>query len=354
MRYFLELCLRSVEKAIANIESEIIVIDNNSSDDSCKMVKERFTYIKLIENKENVGFAVANNQAVKIAKGEYVCILNPDTVVAEDTFSNILKFAETQENLGILGCRLIDGTGKYLPESKRNIPTVKVAIQKLLGFSKYYYANHVLEFDTAEASIFVGAFMFLKREVYNTLNGFDEDFFMYGEDIDLSYRALKLNYNNYYFGESTIIHFKGESTLKDKKYAKRFFEAMQIFYRKHFKKNFVFDILVNIGLKTANIINSKPSIDKKEINNHFIVSTNKNLSFNFSFKPEQIAFDDLDSVPENSEIIFDANSIKYKDIIIKMDQFAKNPMITFKILPHKSSFIIGSNDSVNQGEVIEI
>ena len=346
--------MRSVEKAIENIDSEIIVIDNNSSDDSCKKVKELFAHIKLIENKENVGFSVANNQAVKIAKGEFVCILNPDTVVTEDTFIKILKFAESQENLGIIGCRLIDGTGNFLPESKRNIPTIKVATQKLLGFSNNYYANQVSEFEIAEATIFVGAFMLLKREVYNKLNGFDEDFFMYGEDIDLSYRALKLNYKNYYFGESSIIHFKGESTLKDKKYAKRFFEAMQIFYKKHFKKNIVFDVLVNIGLKTGNIFNSKPSIDKKVINNHFIVSTTSNLSFNFGFKPEQIALDELDSVPENSEIIFDANTIAYKDIIKKMDQYASNSSITFKILPNKSSFIIGSNDSVNQGEVIEI
>ena len=354
MRYFLELCLRSVEKAIETVEAEIIVVDNNSSDDSCKMIKEQFTHIKLIENKENVGFAIANNQAVKIAKGEFVCILNPDTVVAEDTFSKILRFAKAQENLGIIGCRLVDGTGSFLPESKRNIPTVKVATQKLLGFSKNYYANHVSEFETAEASVFVGAFMFLRREVYNTLNGFDEDFFMYGEDIDLSYRALKSSYKNYYFGETSIIHFKGESTLKDKKYAKRFFEAMQIFYKKHFKKNFVFDVLVNIGLKTANIFNSKPSKVKKVIDNHFIVSTNKNLGFNFSFKPELIGLDELELVPENSEIIFDANTIAYKDIIKKMEQYAANSRITFKILPNKSSFIIGSNDSVNQGEVIEI
>ena len=346
--------MRSVEKAIETIEAEIIVVDNNSSDESCKMIKEQFAHIKLIENNKNVGFAIANNQAVKIAKGEYVCILNPDTVVAEDTFTKILKFAKTQENLGIIGCRLIDGTGIFLPESKRNIPTVKVATRKLLGFSKNYYANQVSEFDIAEASVFVGAFMFLKREVYNTLNGFDEDFFMYGEDIDLSYRVLKSNYKNYYFGETSILHFKGESTLKDKKYAKRFFEAMQIFYKKHFKKHFVFDVLVNIGLKTANIFNSKPSKVKKVINNHIIVSTIKNLSFNFSYKPEQMKLDELELVPENSEIIFDANTIAYKDIINKMDQYAVNLRVTFKILPNKSRFIIGSNDSVNQGEVIEI
>ena len=129
MQYFLELCIKSVERAIADLNAEVIVVDNNSSDDSCQMVKQKFPRVTLIENKENVGFSKANNQAVKQAKGDYVCILNPDTVVAEDTFTKILDFAETKENLGIVGCRLVDGTGTFLPESKRNIPTVKIASQ---------------------------------------------------------------------------------------------------------------------------------------------------------------------------------------------------------------------------------
>ena len=147
MRYFLELCLQSVEAALVDIPSEIIVIDNNSKDDSCKMVKEQFPSVVLIQNTSNVGFSKANNQAVQLAKGEYVCILNPDTVVAEDTFESILNFAEKQTNLGIIGCRLIDGSGKYLPECKRNIPLVDIAIKKVLGNSKKYFANHIREFD---------------------------------------------------------------------------------------------------------------------------------------------------------------------------------------------------------------
>jgi GT2 family glycosyltransferase len=198
VRYFLELCLKSVEAALVSIPSEIIVIDNNSKDGSCDMVKDKFPSVTLIENYSNVGFSKANNQAVQLAKGEYVCILNPDTVVAEDTFESILNFAQKQTNLGIIGCRLIDGSGNYLPESKRNIPLVDIAIKKILGNSNSYYANHINEFDIAKVEILVGAFMVLKRSLYHNLAGFDEDYFMYGEDIDFSFKSLKKGYDNYY------------------------------------------------------------------------------------------------------------------------------------------------------------
>ena len=231
MRYFLELCLQSVGAALDGIDSEIIVIDNDSKDGSCAMVKEKFPSVTLIENASNVGFSKANNQAVKVAKGEYVCILNPDTVVAEDTFQSLLDFAEQQIDLGIIGCRLIDGAGKFLPESKRNIPVIKIAVKKIFGNSKAYYANHINEFDTAKVEVLVGAFMFLKRSLYNCLDGFDEDYFMYGEDIDFSFKAHKKGFNNYYFGSTSVIHYKGESTQRNAVYLKRFYGAMQIFLK---------------------------------------------------------------------------------------------------------------------------
>lgn len=247
VRFFLELCLHSVRAATSNIESEIIVVDNNSTDGSCDMVKQLFPEVILIENKVNLGFSKGNNQGVEKSQGEYLCILNPDTVVAENTFIQLLNFSKTKENIGIVGCKLIDGIGKFLPESKRNIPVVKVALQKIRGKSKNYYAKHIQEEDVAKVDILVGAFMFMKRSVYKILKGFDEDYFMYGEDIDLSYKAMKEGFNNYYFGPSTVIHFKGESTLKDANYTKRFYDAMQIFYKKHFKSNFVFDTIVFWG-----------------------------------------------------------------------------------------------------------
>ena len=195
VRYFLELCVLSAQRAIQNIEAEIIVIDNNSSDDSCAMMKQRFPHIKLIENKENSGFPKGNNIAVKEAKGEYVCILNPDTVVAEDTFEKILNTEHWKLNTGIVGCKLIDGTGNFLPESKRGIPTPWVAFTKIFGLYKIfpkssvfnkYYAQHLTENQSGKVEILVGAFMVMKRELYNELGGFDEDWFMYADDIDLT------------------------------------------------------------------------------------------------------------------------------------------------------------------------
>jgi len=154
VRYFLELCLQSVEAAIININAEIIVVDNLSVDDSCLMVKQNFPNVKLIENKENFGFSKGNNIGVAQAKGDYICILNPDTVVGESTFQDVLDFAEKKEDIGIIGCQLIDGKGCYLPESKRNVPIPKIAIQKIMGNTKTYYANQIGKGEIGKASIF--------------------------------------------------------------------------------------------------------------------------------------------------------------------------------------------------------
>ena len=244
VRYFLELCVLSVQKALEGIDAEIIVVDNSSADDSCDMMKSRFPDVTLIENKENVGFPKGNNNGVARAKGDYICILNPDTVVAEDTFRKILDFAQAQINLGIVGCKLIDGTGKFLPESKRGVPTPWVAFTKLFGLyqwfpksSKFnkYYAQHLSPNETGKVDVLVGAFMVLKRELYIEIGGFDEKCFMYSDDIDLSYMALLKGKNNFYFHDTTVIHFKGESTIKDGTYMKRFQEAMQFFIRNTLK-----------------------------------------------------------------------------------------------------------------------
>ncbi len=205
VKFFLELCLKSVEQAITSIDAEIIVVDNDSLDGSCDMVKQKFPLVRLISNQDNVGFAKANNEGVKAAKGEYICILNPDTVVAEDTFVQLLEFAESKPDLGAIGCKLIDGSGKFLPESKRNVPVVKVALQKIFGNGKNYYANHINVNEIGKVDVLVGAFMLMKKDTYNQVNGFDEDYFMYGEDIDLSYKLLHSGFHNYYYGETTCI-----------------------------------------------------------------------------------------------------------------------------------------------------
>ncbi len=353
VRYFLELCLKSVTAAIENIDVEVIIIDNNSKDDSCQMVKELFPEIQLIENKENLGFSKGNNIGVAQAKGEYICILNPDTVVAEDTFINLLKFAEQQANIGIVGCKLIDGKGQFLPESKRNVPVVQVAFQKMIGNSVNYYANHLKEDEIGKVDILVGALMLMPKRVFHEVNCFDEDYFMYGEDIDLSYKVLKAQYDNFYFGDTTIIHFKGESTLKNKTYAKRFYSAMQTFYKKHFKKNFLFDSLVRFGIILAYFNRTNPR-EVKSNPKSYIILTDKTIENYKNILKGIIRVErELLGMNESFEIIFESDYLPYKEIINYMSKSEINSNATFKIHPKNSNFILGSNDSKNRGEVIK-
>ena len=353
VRYFLELCLQSAYKAIENLDAEIIVVDNNSTDDSCAMVKTNFPEVRLIENKSNLGFSAGNNVGVLEAKGEYICILNPDTVVAEDTFQKVLQFAENKQNLGIVGCRLVDGRGKFLPESKRNIPVAKIALQKMLGSNKYYYANQVEENESGEVDVFVGAFMLMKKVVYDQVKGFDEDYFMYGEDIDLSYRILKAGFKNHYFGKTTIIHFKGESTLKDKQYAERFFGAMTIFYKKHFKKNVLFDAMIRLGIKMAHLFRKEDKGNQIRPKRFVILSNNKNHPLLKTLnKPTEVKTE-LIGLETNTEVIFDAEFLSFSKIILLMLRPETHKNATFKIIPGNADFMLGSNNSKSRGEVIQ-
>lgn len=372
MRYFLELCVLSVQKAIQNLDAEIIVVDNNSSDDSCAMMKLRFPNIKLIENKENLGFPKGNNIGVKEAKGKFICILNPDTVVAEDTFEKVLSFVSsrarhpersrgTSDDLGIVGCKLIDGTGNFLPESKRGVPTPWVAFTKIFGLYKIsnvfgkYYAQHLTENQTGKVDILVGAFMVMKRELYNELGGFDENCFMYADDIDLSYRALLLKKQNYYFHETTVIHYKGESTVRDETYMKRFQEAMNFFYKKHFNYSFFFTFFMKIGSFVFSLFkknqqkNSAISIDETILFSKGIIElypfkkvTNLNSLEEFKVK-QQCSY----------QLIFDINSFSFLEIMQVMQKWkAKN--ITFKMYVSQNKYVIGSNSANDIGEIINL
>ena len=366
VRYFLELCVLSVQNAIQNSDAEIIVIDNNSQDDSCEMMKKRFPNIKLIENKENSGFPKGNNIGVAAAKGEYICILNPDTVVAEDTFSKVLAFAKKQKELGIVGVKLIDGTGNFLPESKRGIPTPFVAFTKITGLYKIfpktfgeYYAQHLSENQTGKVDILVGAFMLMKRDLYHEIGGFDENCFMYSDDIDLSYMALKKGKSNYYFHETSVVHYKGESTVKDETYMKRFQEAMNFFYQKHFQVSLLFSVFMKVGIVFFSMIKKfqgKPKL-KSRPEKYILVSEDEALREKFENKwrtlveRQRITKSFANNI--KTEIIFDQNQLDFKTIIQAFET-NKNKNFTFKILPESSDFLIGSNSSFDRGEVIQI
>ncbi len=339
-----------MQAALVDVDAEIIVVDNFSSDDSCEMVKRLFPKVILIENKENFGFSKGNNIGAAQSKSEYLCILNPDTVVAEDTFKKILNYAEKIPKMGILGCQLIDGRGQFLPECKRNIPTPMVSIKKILGFSNTYYVNHLLPSDIGKVDVLVGAFMILKNEVYKKVKGFDEDYFMYGEDVDLSYKVLKAGYENHYYGKTTILHYKGESTLKDKIYAKRFYGAMQIFYSKHFKSNPVFDIMVWFGVWFSRYFMRMPKLTTEKVTYYFLMTNDLDLNIRLPFETRNIT--DFAEVADYSQVILDGNDMKYSEIIDKMASSDPTKQLTFRILPKNASFIIGSNSSEHRGDVI--
>ena len=247
VKYFLEQCLHSVYKALKHIQGEVFVIDNNSVDGSCAMVLDKFPEAILIENKENLGFSKANNQGLRKAAGKYCLLLNPDTVVEEDSFLKCLQFMDSHPEAGALGVKMIDGKGKFLPESKRALPTPTVAFFKIFGLSSLfprsrifgrYHLGYLSKEDTHPVEILAGAFMFIRKEALDKTGLLDEGFFLYGEDIDLSYRLNKAGFTNYYFPETTIIHYKGESTKKGSiNYVLVFYKAMIIFARKHFSPN---------------------------------------------------------------------------------------------------------------------
>ncbi len=260
VKYFLEQCLISVKKAMENVEGEIFVVDNNSVDGSVEMVREKFPLVHLIVNKKNLGFAKANNQAIRQAKGEYLLLLNPDTVVEDDTFTKVINFMDAHPEAGGLGVKMVDGSGKFLPESKRGLPTPATAFYKIFGFSALfphsrrfskYHLGFLDENETHKVDILAGAFMLLRKSVLDKTGLLDEAFFMYGEDIDISYRISQAGYTNYYFSETRIIHYKGESTKKSSvNYVLVFYRAMVVFARKHFttKKARVFASFINIAI----------------------------------------------------------------------------------------------------------
>jgi GT2 family glycosyltransferase len=249
-----------VQKALQGIEGEIIVIDNCSTDGSMEYLQPAFPGVTFIANTENLGFSKANNQGWRMATGRYVLFLNPDTILPEDSLQLSLAAIERAPAIGALGIRMVDGSGQYLPESKRGIPGAKASFYKLSGLARLfptspvfarYYLGHLSPTQSQEVEVLAGAYMLVQKKVLEATNGFDERFFMYGEDVDLSYRIRRLGYKNWYLADSTIIHFKGESTRKDAKYVTLFYKAMALFVEKHYGKqagwyNFLLQVAIRV------------------------------------------------------------------------------------------------------------
>ncbi|MBR2318352.1 MAG: glycosyltransferase family 2 protein [Bacteroidaceae bacterium] len=258
VKYFLEQCLRSACKAVCNVPSaEIIVVDNASSDGSMEYLKERFPDVTFVASGQNLGFARANNMAIRQSKGEYILLLNPDTIVAENTFAHFVEFMDSHPDVGACGAYMLHTDGTFALESRRGLPTPFVAFCKMSGLTSLfpksrifgkYYMRYLNEREANEIEIISGAYMFMRREALDKVGLLDEDFFMYGEDIDLSYRILKGGYRNYFL-PSAILHYKGESTNKSSyRYVHTFYQAMQLFFKKHYSH---YSFLVSLPISLA-------------------------------------------------------------------------------------------------------
>ncbi|NDW08385.1 glycosyltransferase family 2 protein [Dysgonomonas sp. 520] len=324
VKYFLEQCLLSVYESKTDFEMEVIVVDNNSTDNSQQYITERFPQTHYIQNTDNPGFSKANNQAIKISRGEYVLLLNPDTVVGENVLQNICRFMDIHPESGAIGVKMINGSGQFLPESKRGFPSPWNSFCKIFGLTKLfpkskvfgkYHLRYLDENKTHKVDVLAGAFMMLRKSVIDKAGYLDETFFMYGEDIDLSYRIVKAGYKNYYLPEK-IIHYKGESTSKDEmKYVKVFYQAMFIFFKKHYPnygKIYSFFISSGIWLRAS-------------------VSALRRL---IGIKSEEL--------PNDNIVLLDHTSLSYEEIISIMDS-NKQKDIQYHIYSPKSGMTIGAH-----------
>jgi GT2 family glycosyltransferase len=366
-----------VIKAIKNIDAEIFVVDNNSTDGSKEFFTNRFPQVKFIWKKENVGFAKANNEALQLAKGDKILFLNPDTIVQEDCFEKCLSFFSTIKDIGALGVRMIDGSGNYLPESKRGFPSLFTSVCKMSGLTKLfphskllatYYLGHLPENEINEADVISGAFMMADKNVLDRVGGFDETFFMYGEDIDLSYRIQKSGFKNYYFSQTTLIHFKGESTQKKSvQYIRNFYGAMLLFVKKHYGKvtGSLYALLINIAIVFKTVLSSIQNVFKRPA-----VAAEKNLYGGKVFVISEVATfqkiqqsiqpyfiqseraENLNLAQENASFILCEPQMSFSEMITLMQLHQKK--YEFFIHAEGTKSIVGSNDKAATGNSIEM
>ncbi|HZW70357.1 MAG TPA: glycosyltransferase family 2 protein [Hanamia sp.] len=391
VKYFLEYCLYSVEKALKNIEGEIFVVDNNSTDGSKEFFYDKFPQVKFSWNTTNEGFAKANNKALLQATGDYILFLNPDTIVSEDSFEKCIAFIQSKNNLTACGVKMIDGSGRFLKESKRAFPAPVISLYKLSGLSKLfptskffskYHLGYLDNNTNHEVDVLAGAFMMVPKKIIEEVGGFDESFFMYGEDIDLSYRIQKAGYTNFYFAKTTVIHFKGESTKKGSlNYVKMFYKAMSVFVRKHYggTRAGLYNFFIQVGiffravLSATALFFSKPGVPHadNEITKPVIAGAEEDFNelsilFQSSVINKILVGGLLDgeqaepkttvllnkivemlSAKKANEIIFCEGQLSFKEIISMMPSVPKHTGIIFFAANLHS--LIGSSDKNEAG-----
>ena len=398
VKYFTEQCLYSLVKACKNLEAEIIVVDNNSTDDSYNFFNNKFANVHFIWNKENEGFSKANNFGLRHASGQYILFLNPDTLLPEDCLEKCLDFYCAQNNIGAMGIRMVDGEGNFLKESKRSFPYISTSFFKLSGlaalfphsriFARYYLGNMSNNINQ-QSPVLSGAFMMVEKKSLDVMNDFDETFFMYGEDIDLSYRIQKAGYTNYYFSETTIVHFKGESTKKDNlQYVRLFYGAMDLFVQKHYRgvKAVLYSFFIHIalGLKTVSTLFAGIFFSKKNSHQNktgkplpaLIVGCQKDceslaiLLKNTTAKLQIIGIVDTTNTPGNNSlgnlqrlpelinkhsietIIFCINDLSVKEVISIIEGI--HPQVSYQFHRVGSCSIVGSSNNNEAGNWIAL
>lgn len=348
---FLDYCLQSVRRALIQIDSEIIVIDNCSTDGSVEYLKSKKCGIKIIENAKNLGFSKANNKAAKLAKGEYLFFLNPDTIIPEDLIDSFFK--NKKSYMGIFSFRMIDGEGIFLKESKRNFPKISIISKKLIGINSGYYSD-LGEFESGNVDVLCGANMFIEKSLFIDINGFNEEYFMFGEDIEICHQTFKKGYNNFYCGGSSLIHFKGESTVNDINYLRNFYGAMHIYYKNVFRTNLfmlgIIKIISRLIIVLSGVFTRKTKIKIKPSQN--ILYSNK-----LNNKLEEIFGDILltekiDETIKNCNLIFDSNYLTNKEIINCIDRLKNRNKINFWFLSSDYSYIIRASGMNQKGNAI--
>ena len=362
------------------MDAEVIVVDNNSTDESVEYLQKIFPRVKFIANKENTGYAKANNQGWQIAAGDYILFLNPDTILGEDCLQQSVYILQRNNSLGALGIHMLDGSGRFLPESKRGFPSLRASFFKLSGLIKIfprsktiarYYLGHLPEKENNEVDVLTGAYMMVKKQVLEKTGGFDERFFMYGEDIDLSYRIKQAGYKNYYLADSSIIHFKGESTQKNIAYTKLFYKAMGIFVEKHYEKQSrLFSIMVRMAIAVRGIVSfagqfflRRQSLQEPgKIVNTIIAGEHAEIKKAvevLNSQPEKRNIIQVAGLPEinaamqlqkTGEIIFCAGNTCYQDIIDYIENTHSN--IDYKFFASGSNSIVGSMSKNSSGETV--
>lgn len=388
VKYFLEQCLQSVLLATKNCTAEIFVVDNNSTDGSKQFLEPLFKEVHFIWLPKNIGFAKANNIALAKTSGDYILFLNPDTIVAEDSFEKTIAFLQNNTAIGALGVKMIDGSGQFLKESKRAFPSPSISLFKILGLANLfpksklfakYHMGHLSVNENNEVDVLAGAFMLVPKVVLNVVGSFDEAFFMYGEDVDLSYRIQKAGYKNYYFAKTTILHFKGESTKKGSlNYVRLFYKAMNLFVHKHYKSGnaAVFTFLINIGIwfrASLATLTSVFKVDKKTFikdKDNFIISDEVNYTkvveilsvhnesvmdrVNIFNNDKKNTINDISTIQSylkrDTAVVFCQNHLSVSKIIQLVQQFPVGIVKRFHLANTKS--IVSSHSKDGRGDSI--